>query len=190
MTSLSSYLYRLFSASFQENFIIIVLAIFAVVIIITVMITAWKTRVDNFRGAVDDFKETVNRFMDEIRSDIKHILERLPFPPTIQSGSPTTLTELGGKVAEEIKVDEWIPGYAQRNKDKFQRLKHPYDIQEECLRHAKIFLINALEADSRQDIIEALKMSAYQNGLQIDRVLEVVGIKLRDEILKLVDTRE
>ena len=42
-----------------------------------------------------------------------------------------------------------------------------------------------LKEQGRQDIIDDMESSAYQNGLQLAQVQEVVGIKLRDEILKI-----
>jgi hypothetical protein len=122
--------------------------------------------------------------MKEIRDDIKDILGRLG-PAVSQPGSPTTLTNLGNKVAEDIHIEQWVPQYAKSHNHAIKESKSPYEIQEECLRHAKFFLLGKLTEQGRQDIIDAMESSAYQNGLQLTQVQEVVGIKLRDEILKI-----
>lgn len=153
-------------------------------IFLTAKITTWKNRVDSVSGNLEEFKGVVTAFMKEIRDDVKDILGRLP-PAVSRPGSPTTLTDLGEKVAKEIHADQWIPQYAKSQNHTIAESKSPYEIQEACLRHAKIFLLGKLKEQNRQNIISDMESSAYQNGLQLAQVQEVVGIKLRDEILKI-----
>ena len=52
----------------------------------------WKGKVDSDRAS---FKE----FMEEVRSDLKEILRRLP-SRTLTDGSPPLLTDLGRSISE------------------------------------------------------------------------------------------
>ncbi len=168
------------------TFLFIVMLVMSVglAIFLTAKITTWKNRVDSVSGNLEDFKKVVADFMKEIRDDVKDILGRLD-PAVSRPGSPTTLTNLGNKVAEDIQAEQWVPQYAKSHNHTIAESKSPDEIQEECLHHAKLFLLGKLTEQGRQDIIDAMESSAYQNGLRLAQVYEVVGIKLRDEILKI-----
>ena len=70
----------------------------------------WKGGVDEHRKTMEDHRTTVAEFMKEIRDDfrddIKKLFRDLP-KTTVESTSPTRLSDLGEKVATELKAAEW-----------------------------------------------------------------------------------
>ena len=127
---MSQHIFSLSVAFLQKNFIVVLMVGTALFAIFIWRVSSWKT-------AVDMDRKTFNDFIKEIRSKIDEILLRLPLPATIQSKSPITLTELGEKVANEIKVDEWIDAYVDKLQEHIEDKTNPYEIQSRCFRYAK-----------------------------------------------------
>ena len=48
-------------------------------------------------------------FMDEIRADIKKLLEWSSPPPPVHASSPVSLTESGEKISSGLSVKGWQP---------------------------------------------------------------------------------
>ncbi len=173
--SLPVQLSNLASQIFQDHIGAVITGII-ILIVITVIATNWITKVNASRS-------TLAEFIKEIRDDIKKIFDRLP-APTIASQSPIRLTDLGREIAEEIKVREWVSECADRLHGRIES-KSAYDIQEFCFQYAKQELIGDLEEGIISLInSEDIKTSAYNHGLELKQVLEVVGVMLRDEMLK------
>lgn len=135
-----------------------------------------------WEGSVNTRIETLEKFMDEVRSDVKKIqenitkiFERLPVK-TVSGDSPLQLTDLGIKISEKIKASEWAKQTASKliplvkNKD-------PYEVQELCL--------NAVKEGNyiSKDMDAELRSCAYDNGIHKEEVLKVLAVELRDELL-------
>lgn len=174
----SMQLYRLGVAFLQDNLIAILLLSSGLCIILVWKTATWKTRSDA------DHKILVD-FMQEIRDEVKEIFKRLP-ALTTQPGSPTTLTDLGKEIAQEIQIAQWVPQYAREHLSAL-RGENPYEVQKACLYHARTFLENHLSKAKMDDTVDAMKMSAFQHGVSLEQVQDVAGIALRDEVLKLLN---
>ena len=181
--SLPVQLSNLASRLFQDHIGAVITGII-ILIVITVLATNWITKVNASRS-------TLAEFIKEIRDDIKKIFDRLP-APTVASQSPIRLTDLGREIAEEIKVSEWVSECADGLQGRIES-KSAYDIQEFCFQYAQNELIEDLGktvTDSTElqsalfPAVEDIKLSAYNHGLELKQVLEVVGVMLRDEMLK------
>ena len=175
--TLSMQLSRIIGAFFQENLIAILFFGMLSLLALTWWVAAWRTR-----DTADH--QTLMKFAEEIRQDIKAILHLLP-PRTTQPGSPTTLTDLGKEIAQEIQVAQWVPQYARDNLTAL-RGANPYEVQKICLHHARLFLENRLTQAEMGDKVEAMQMSAFNHGVSLQQVQDVAGIALRDEVLKLL----
>lgn len=129
-------------------------------------------------GEVNVDRNGVNGFMKEIRDDIKKILRRLS-APTIKSGSPIQLTELGRSISDDLHARDWVeriaPSLTQRVKG-----KRPFEIQNFCFDYVK----DEFEPNAAQ--LVQLQESAYDNAIDLDGVLDVFAIELRDKLLELV----
>ena len=63
-------------------------------------------KVSRWSGRIDEKFVSVDAFMREIREDVKNIFNRLP-PSTVSGNSPRQLTDLGKKVSEEVRAEDW-----------------------------------------------------------------------------------
>lgn len=139
-------------------------------------ISGWKTKVDSTSSELKDF-------IKEIREDIKSILGRMRTP--VESGSPLVLNDLGKKIASEIEADKWMVQIAVDIHERLEDDKDPYEIQEKSFEYAqKSFLAN-LTPDAGVELEKKIRLSAYNNGLEVKQVLEVIGITLRDKVLEI-----
>lgn len=131
-------------------------------------------------GSVNADRKSFKEFMNEVRNDIKKILARLP-APTIESGSPIRLTDLGRSVADDLDVGKWVeqvaPSLTARVKG-----KPPFEVQNFCFDYVK----DEFEPDEKQ--LRKLQMCADENGIDLDAVLDVLAVELRDRLLELSPT--
>lgn len=141
----------------------------------------WKSKVDSgMSGAeksMEGFRSEMRDFMREIRSDIKKIFNRLS--PTTGSGSPISLTELGEKVSREIDAPEWARRMAPAFLDEVKG-RSPYSIQEFCMD----FCTSKYKPDD--DLKNRFEQCAFDNGIDLDSVLRVLGVELRDRLFELI----
>ena len=129
----------------------------------------WKGKLDNDRTS---FKE----FMSEVRADIKLILTRLPPTPTT-SESPIRLTDLGERISNSIDAKYWAIKKAQELVDKTKDMDS-FEIQDFSFNYAK-----ALDPD--EALLEKMREAAFESGIDLSGVKNVLGVVLRDEFLKL-----
>ena len=134
--------------------------------------------VGRWTGKVDTDRENFKKFMNEIRGDIKQILDRLPPVAVAKGNSPVTLTELGRKISKEIRGRDWAVNTADKIKESVQD-KTAYEIQEYCKEFVKLRHTFSKEQDT------LMKNSAYENGIKRDQVLNVLAIELRDRLLEI-----
>ena len=134
-------------------------------------------RVDGIEGNLQAANTTLNVFMKEmrddlreIRTDIKHIFERLS--PTANSHSPRQLTDLGQKVAENLQAKQWAQRTAAAVQDQVAG-KPAYEVQEFCFDHVREF-------NPEEKLDAHINACAYNYGIDRYAVLDVLAIELRD----------
>ena len=131
----------------------------------------WKGGVDQHRNEINS---TLRDFMAEIRDDIKTILGRLP-SPSVAGGSPLRLTDLGRQISRTLELSEWADRTAAQLRDEAIN-KSAYEIQEFCFRYVREFTPDA-EQDAK------IKDCAFENGIDVASVLDVLAVELRDRLL-------
>lgn len=129
----------------------------------------WQGEVDNDRN---NFKE----YMKEVRSDIKEILSRLPAKP-ISSSSPIRLTELGERISKKIDAKSWAKNTAQEMIEETEGMDS-LKIQEESFNKAKNF-------EPNETLLQNMRDSAFQEGIDLEGVKDVLGVELRDQLLAI-----
>lgn len=154
----------------MENWTSSPLIIPAVLAVISVLVT-----IGIWIGSVNSDRTKFNEFIKEVRSKLDKILDRLP-PLAVSSGSPLRLTEFGDKIAKQIDAERWSDQLASKVATEVKN-KTPYEIQEFCLTY-----VQELEVSPEQN--EVLHNCAYENGLEAKVVRRVLGIVLRDKLLK------
>ena len=145
---------------------------------VTVGIVAGLIKIGTWKGNVDSDRESFKEFMKEIRGDIKKILERLP-PQTIAGSSPLSLTELGKTISEHIDARRIANELAGDLSESLQDKSH-YDIQERCAE----FINSEFKPSPIQDKI--IRECAYEHGVKIEQVKNVIAIELRDAVIEIV----
>ena len=127
-------------------------------------------------GRVNSHVSGVSALLKEIRSDIKQILSRLP-PIAVAGDSPLRLTDLGESVSKTLDAKRWAGQIASTLSERPSD-EPPYEIQDFCFRYVKQELKPIPEQDAQ------LRMCAYENGIELDKVLDVLAIELRDALLR------
>ena len=126
-------------------------------------------------GSVNSDRQYWRRAIDQIATDIKTILTRLP-PVTVTSGSPTALTELGETISRRINARELARTLAAKLVSEVKG-KHPYEVEKFCFKYVKDFE----PTDEQRNLVQT---AAYENGLDTEDVLDVIAVELRDELLR------
>ena len=133
----------------------------------------WAGRVDSDRTAFRDF-------MKEMREKIDKILERLPPPPAVASGSPVTLTERGRTISDALNAKTWASGQANKLLDTM-RGKPEYEIHDLCVEHVQ------REYEEDNALHEEIRSGAYEHGIEVEQVQKVFAVELRDELLRRIE---
>ena len=127
-------------------------------------------------GSVDSDRDKLRAFMEEVRNDIKEILGRLP-PAPVAGGGPIQLTDLGRDISKALQAREWAEGEAAALGERVKG-KPPYEVQAICYDYGKKEFHPTDEQEAK------IRMCAYENALDRDKVLDVLAIELRDVLLK------
>jgi len=126
-------------------------------------------------GEVNTDRSNFKDFMNEVRTKLDRIFERLPPPPPLAPDSPIRLTDLGQCISRETGAEEWADGESQTIFDKTEG-KDQFEIQTIAFEHALSFAPS-------EELLARMRASAFDNGLELDGVRRVLGVVLRDRIL-------
>ena len=119
----------------------------------------------------------LQKVFDEIQQVLTMIAERLP-PKATSSQSPRQLTTLGTRIAIDLDASDW----ADKTYEQFMneaRQMNPYQIQEFC--QSFVFDNEKFKPDAK--LQEELESCAFNSGLNVNQVLEVLAIVLRNKLL-------
>ena len=133
-------------------------------------------RVGRWVESVNKITKDMPVFMSELRDDIKKILSWLP-PALVTRASPLRLTALGEKIAREIDAMEWAKGMSQSLIED-ARDREPFEIYEMC----KNYVDNDKHVPNRE-FLRSVNVSAYEAGIDVSGVNEVLAVVLRDQLL-------
>ena len=139
--------------------------------------TAWITGIykngKHTKQDLDDHKGTVSGFMAEIREDIKKILGRLPADP-IGATSPLSLTDYGEEIAKAVDAATWAKNHVGMVKDRALG-KPAYEIEDISFAYAR----------TEYTLSPSMRETMYEHGYSGDHVRSVLGVVLRDELIRL-----
>ena len=143
------------------------------VIAVLVRIGMWIGRVNSDRDSFKEFMEAVRDDFKEVRADIKNILVKVSGPQTVERGRPLRLTELGKEIADEIGAYSIAHELSERVQREIEGMT-AHDIQEFCMTYVNDEWV--LEPHHERSIKDA----AFNHGVIMKQVLEVIAIELRD----------
>ncbi len=147
-----------------------------VLLVLAIVGATWK--LGSWKGSVDKALGALHKAIDRLEKKFDRFEKKIDALPTqaFASGSPLRLTEFGEKLSREIKAKEWAAALAPALIKKCED-KVPYEVQQICIEYAKTELQPTTDEDT------ALKVCAYENGIEVEIVRKVSGIELRDEVL-------
>ena len=129
-------------------------------------------------GGVNTDRDNFKEFMTEVRGKLDSIFKILS-SRTVGSESPTTLTELGREVSGEVKAKEWAKKRAAILAQELAG-KQPYEIQD----FSFDYVFNRQKPEAEE--LALWKESAYQHGLDVSQVKNVLMVELRDALLEVI----
>ena len=133
-----------------------------------------------WKGHVDSDLNSFKEFMQEVRMDIKKILERLP-PRTVTPGSPLKLTSFGERIAQRFGAQKWAKEQIASVAESERLVElEPYQIDVLCKRYVE----DELNVEDRDNI----QACAYSNGIEFDDVAQVLKVVLRQEIINSLES--
>lgn len=141
----------------------------------------WKG--GSWYGAVNSDRKSFKEFMNEVRADIKQIKRDIGNlfgqmgPQTDSSGSPRRLTDFGEAISRNIQAKEWAGKIAPTLDDEITG-KLPYEVQDFCFAYVEDRLSMTVEQEKKT------KACAYERGIDVNKVLRVLAIELRDILLE------
>ena len=148
---------------------------------ITQMFTQWQEQRSGY--------ERLSKNLHELREDVGTIRARLDFlfqkqspSSAVVSSSPIQMTAVGKKISACIDA----PGIIDAHWDSLCKWaladnpKHPYDIQLAAFTAVEKHLIELLSEEQ----LDQAKAQALEYGIPLDNALAVVGVLLRDKLLK------
>ena len=150
----------------------------ALSVIVLLALIAAVFKFGNWYGEVNSDWKGFDQFMEEIRIDIKNILDRLPLLPTTNA-SPIRLSEHGERISKDIDAKAWAEEETQKLIGQSKGMT-PYQVQELSFDHAKAF-----EPDDA--LLVKMQQSSFETGIDLEGVRRVLGVELRDRLLQLND---
>ncbi len=143
-------------------------------LVIAAIGAAWRYGV--WRGKVDSDRTNFQQFMQEVRADIKQILGRLPPPPPVSASSPLRLTDLGRQISQDTGAEKWAESAFAELLEEIEG-KDPFGIQTIAFDYANQFAPS-------DGLLAKMRNSAFDNGLDLEGVRRVLGVVLRDLLLR------
>lgn len=133
-----------------------------------------------WRGRVDRRFSGIGTRLAKIEDKIGNIILVLlggPREALFGTNSPVTLTSHGNDVARSIDAFSWATGEAEKHRAEVVG-KSDHRIQEYCIRYCQF------EYTPPESYLAVLEKCAFETGVQMDGILQVLAVVLRDELSK------
>ena len=140
----------------------------------------WKGKIETIVSEIKKDLETLTKRVDKI---YEVFFER-GLGKTLESQSPIKLNQLGREIADELDLDSIADIHTLALKAQAENL-NPYEIQQLCFRYAQNDLADELQ-DKAPEQFKAISLTAFNKGIPREDVLKIIGVLLRDRILKLM----
>lgn len=132
-------------------------------------------------GKIEDSIGKLNENISYIKGSIRQIQESNN--PLAQRQSPVSLTEKGQAFYEELEIEKMIINHWEVLKKAVEKQLpddcNPYDIQEVTFSIARSFSKYLTDEE-----LSKIKKHAFNSGLNLDQYYPLLGVPLRDKVLK------
>ncbi|MCY3777043.1 MAG: hypothetical protein OXH11_13800 [Candidatus Aminicenantes bacterium] len=133
-----------------------------------------------WRGRVDRRLSGISKRLTNIEDKTGNLILFLlggPREALFGTNSPMTLTSHGKEVARSIDASSWAKGEVEKHRAEVAG-KSDYWIQKYCIRYC------LFEYTPSESYLAVLEKCAFEMGVQMDGILQVLAIVLRDELSK------
>lgn len=145
-------------------------SVFFALLAFALLVVKWVSRTNTRMDGFDTEFKKINELLNTI-------LLRLT-KPIAQTESPVQLNDYGNTISEQVeaksiidKVLSDVPVKSDMNE---------YQIQQTCFEYANRDLLKSVSAEEKNRV----EKLAYDEGIELESVLRVLGIELRDAVLK------
>jgi hypothetical protein len=136
---------------------------------------------------VDNKHDKLDSHLDGIRTDLSQIKGTVNILyeshlKTVQKNSPLSLTQIGKDVSLEIGADAKISSHWDKIKSELQKTKmdNPYDIQVATMEFSQRCFDTIFTPEEQT----AIKVIAFNKGMNLLEIYPILGVIIRDRILK------
>ena len=130
-------------------------------------------RMEGHMERMDGHMNRMEGYFETISGNTAQIFMRIS---VMGRRSPLRLNELGRSIADSLDSRNWVADIAGSLRDSM-RDKSEYDIQEFCFEYFR----HEFQPDEEQD--GKLKDCAYQSGMPVSVVLDVLALEMRDILI-------
>jgi len=167
----------------KENLGGIIALIFVSAIFGAWYLSKWKSKLDDLEPARTGFP-ALSEKVDHMAVQLNDIWKKLMGSPNevLNSNSLINLNPLGQKISEKIGVKTIAASHIQKLKEHRANMDEPsaYELQTESMDFAINHLISLLSKEEKV----LLENEAFEQGLDIISILQVIGVELRNIWLK------
>ena len=146
-------------------------------------LTSAVVKISLWAGSVNADLQSLKDSVGEIRKTVEKILSQLSPRATVTSASPLRLTDLGREILDRLDGKTWAMGMAPGLLDRVRGMD-PYRVQEFCRAYVQDGTNEGWVPD--EEMSAKLGYCAFEHGLKIEQVLDVLAIELRDVLLRLL----
>ncbi len=146
----------------------------------------WRGGLDEWRNGLGEWRKDVNDGFKEVRNEIRALGDRIDNVLLGRQGGPTsnrspiTLNELGIRISEEVGAKDWVQ-IVVSNIHVPNEIHTAYGVQQFCFDYVR----GAKNYASSPGMSDKMQISAYNYGLTLTDIENVVAIELRDVLLAI-----
>ena len=162
--------------------VIILLVLLVLAFFLLYKIGGWINNFEHDKKRLDKFEEKTEKFI-EIATKVDLIYQHVNPNLAVKNTSPLSLTEAGKKMQKEMNADIVFNRIVASEKEKIlksHKEKNAYDIQMACVEWSKKYTLPLLTEVE----LDVIKKVAFNNGILLEDVLAILGIMMRNHILK------
>ena len=163
-------------------------------------VSSWKTTVDSrltgVEEAIDRLEkavEKVEKAVETLAQKVEHLSHKVDdvyrrvmddsFRSVEKVDSPIALSDYGKELFDLIDAGKIVDVYAEKIYNETQEM-NTYKVQEYCFTYCKEKLMEELEANDKEQS-EKMAFVAFDQGINMEKIMRVVGIALRDRVLQM-----
>ena len=141
-----------------------------------------ESSVDKLEISVDKLESSVGKLSGKVNEIYGVIINKFG-RDVAQADSPVILSDYGKDLYNRIDAEKIVDRYAERLLQETKGM-NAYQIQEHCFLFSKNNLLEDLEKNDKESF-ETVSDVAYMEGIDLEKIMRVVGIPLRDRVLSM-----